>query len=393
MSHRAAIARQTAAGLHHFAAGPAVPVMVGFDGFVDSIIQVVDKRRDADRYEPVSTIERFGRKIVSAAGKSANYELVTTQDKLGGNGPIMANAMAAAGLAVTYIGALGYPSLHPVFEPLARRAEVYSVAEPGYTDALEFDDGKLMFGKYLSVSQLDWPQIEQVIDGGRFARIVDRSRLIAMVNWTMLAKIESVWIRLIDDILPNSTLETRNSKIVFVDLADPEKRADDDLLGALRLCTRIDEQVNLVLGLNLKESIQVAKVLGQPVEGKPEEAIESSAAAIRQALKLSGVVIHPRGAAAASVRNGAHLRGPDSDRAERSLTVSYAGPFVREPKLSTGAGDNFNAGFCLGLLAGLPVDQCLCAGTAASGYYVRHAASASLEQLAEFCQTLPRPEV
>ena len=40
--------------------------------------------------------------------------------KLGGNGPIMANALASLGLRVTYLGNLGYPNLHPVFPRFCR---------------------------------------------------------------------------------------------------------------------------------------------------------------------------------------------------------------------------------------------------------------------------------
>ena len=72
--------------------------LVGLDGFVDEIIAVVDKRFDDGRFEPIRTIAAFGAKIVAASGESSNYELVVTQRKLGGNGPIMANALARIGL-------------------------------------------------------------------------------------------------------------------------------------------------------------------------------------------------------------------------------------------------------------------------------------------------------
>ena len=78
---------------------------------------------------------------------------MVTQRKLGGNGPIMANALACLGLHVTYLGCLGYPEIDPVFRDFATRATVRSIAEAGHTDALEFDDGKLMLGK-----QSRWPR-------------------------------------------------------------------------------------------------------------------------------------------------------------------------------------------------------------------------------------------
>src|SRR5215204_2266468 len=132
---------------------------VGLDGFVDEIIAVVDKRLDGGRYEPVRTIGGLARKMAAAAGQSSNYELVVKQRKLGGNGPIMANALAAIGVAVTYIGNLGYPNLDPVFQPLADRAKVFSIGEPGHTDALEFEDGKLMFGKHQALKEVNWENL------------------------------------------------------------------------------------------------------------------------------------------------------------------------------------------------------------------------------------------
>ena len=78
---------------------PTLKATVGLDGFVDEIIAVVDKRQDFARFDPVKTIGALGAKITSAAGQSSNYELIVKQMKLGGNGPIMANALAAGGWA------------------------------------------------------------------------------------------------------------------------------------------------------------------------------------------------------------------------------------------------------------------------------------------------------
>ena len=106
------------------------------------------------------TIAQLAERLAAAAGRSTNIELVSQLTKLGGNGPIMANALASFGLKVTYLGILGYPNLHPVFADFAKRAEVHSIAEPGYTDALEFDDGKIMLGKHQSLKQMNWENIK-----------------------------------------------------------------------------------------------------------------------------------------------------------------------------------------------------------------------------------------
>jgi len=113
------------------AASPTVPginAFIGLDGFVDEILHVVDIRESAEKYQRLTTIARYAERLAAAAGKSTNVELVSQLTKLGGNGPIMANALAGFGARVTYLGNLGYPNLHPVFAEFARQAEVHSIA-------------------------------------------------------------------------------------------------------------------------------------------------------------------------------------------------------------------------------------------------------------------------
>jgi sugar/nucleoside kinase (ribokinase family) len=383
MSDRSAIARQAAAGIRQFAPhAPHVSVMLGFDGFVDSIIHVVDKRHSEDRFDRIPTIENFGQKILAAAGQSSNYELVTTQQKLGGNGPIMANAIASASVRVTYIGAVGYPALHPVFHELGDRAEVMGIADAGTTDALEFSDGKIMLGKYNHLLAVNDQNVRDMVGDDCFKQIIARSQLIAMVNWVMMAGTENIWRYLANEVLPNIPPQIAGRRrIIFLDLCDPQKRTTDDIRHALHTAASLQQHADVILGLNLSESSQIAAVLNISVPADAEAAIESTALAIREKLNLYCVVIHPRRGAAAARLTPAAVQ-----------SASFAGPFVAEPKLSTGAGDNFNAGFCLGELANLPLDQCLCTGTATSGFYVRNAYSPSLQDLADFCDKLPAPQ-
>src|SRR5437868_8443428 len=133
---------------------------VGLDGFVDEIFHVVNKRESAEKYVRLPTIAQLSERLAGAAGRSANLELVNQFTKLGGNGPIMANALASFGLKVTYLGNLGFPDLHPIFSDFAKRAEVHTIAAPGTTDALEFDDGKIMVGKHQSLKEVTWPNIQ-----------------------------------------------------------------------------------------------------------------------------------------------------------------------------------------------------------------------------------------
>jgi hypothetical protein len=281
---------------------------------------------------------------------------------------------------VTYIGNLGESSLHPVFNDFAEMATVHSIAEPGHTDALEFDDGKLMLGKHGSLRHVNQDTIDHQIGREKYVEIVRNTKFLGMVNWTMLTELNTIWEALINDVLP----QMDNDRYVFIDLADPSKRTKEDIAEAMELTKKLNTESKVVVGFNLSEAAQVAKVLGVCVpedDAAQKAAVEKIAIDLREALNVHCVCVHPREGAAAAIKTESGIE-----------SAIFKGPFVAKPKLSTGAGDNFNAGFCLGLLAGLPIDQCLCTGTGTSGFYVRNAHSPSLDELAAFCDDLPDPE-
>jgi sugar/nucleoside kinase (ribokinase family) len=350
---------------------PSMKALVGLDGFVDEIIAVVDKRHGHEAYDAVPTIERFNAKVAEAIGQSSNYELVVKQMKLGGSGPIMANALASLGMNVTYIGNLGYPEIHQVFRDFAKKAHVISIGDPGHTDALEFADGKLMLGKLTPLHEVTWDNLLARVGEAPLKHMIGQSKLIGMVNWTMLPHMSRIWARMLDEVIPNIE---RHQRKLFIDLNDPEKRTHEDILDAMKLLTRFQDQVDVILGLNLKESVEIADVLGLPGQSDPEGSIEEVAGAIREKLHLSCVVIHPRRSAAAAVEDH---------------SAHFPGPFVVKPKISTGAGDHFNAGFALGQVLGMSLEESLCVGVGVSGYYVRTAISPSAQELADFVAKLP----
>src|SRR5690242_9224718 len=241
---------------------------IGLDGFVDEILHMVDKRQSADSYTRLATIGQFAERMAGAAGRSTNVELVSQLTKLGANGPIIANALASFGLKVTYLGILGYPNLHPVFTDFSKRAQVYSIAEPGYTDALEFQDGKIMLGKHQSLRQMNWDNIKARFGQDKFTSHFGTATLVGFVNWTMLTAMSAIWEAVLKEICP--TLKGPRRKLFF-DLADPEKRTSEDILRALELITSFQKYFDVILGLNEKEGYEIGGKLGiTPGNHSPE---------------------------------------------------------------------------------------------------------------------------
>lgn len=333
-------------------------ILVGFDGFVDEIIHVVDKRKNPSEYQRIKDIKAFSERIAAVAGLSANIELVPTQTKLGGNGPIMANALIAQGQEVTYIGAMGKHFIHPVFREFADSCRtVVSLTEPGYTDALEFFDGKIMLGKMNNLVEVSYESLLEKMPEKEIADLLCDVQLVAFTNWTMLSNLNTI-LESFGRLMKKQSVKPR----VFIDLADPKKRTTEDIREVLKIIS--DLPCETVLSMNLSESTIISLVLGIK-----EEEILSRAVQIRNQMGIAGIVIHPVNGAAVAVKNE---------------SIWIEGPYTPKPKLTTGAGDNFNAGFCNSWLGGFEPGQCLALGVCTSGFYVRNGKSPSRAELLKF---------
>jgi hypothetical protein len=332
----------------------------------------VDKRDSADSFQRLATISQLAGRVAAAAGKSTNLETVNLVTKLGGNGPIMANALASFGLKVTYLGNLGWPNLHPVFADFAKHADVHSIAEPGHTDALEFDDGKVMIGKISSLNDVNWANIQSRYGRDKFAAQLTGADLVGFVNWTMLTYMGQIWEATLKEICPAIKGKRR---VMFFDLADPEKRKPDDIRQALKTIAEFGKFFDVILGLNEKEGYEIGEVLGLDTRDHSPDGLGRLAVEINRRVPVGTLVIHPVSYALA---------------VSQGVVSLVEGPFTPKPVITTGAGDHFNSGFCLGKLLGLDNAQSVLTGVTTSGHYVRTAQSPAIPDLAKMLRAWPK---
>ena len=190
------------------------------------------------------------------------------------------------------------------------------------------------------------------------------AELVSIVNWTMIPKMTSILVEIVDKIMPNlPPIDTRN---FFFDLTDPAKRSSQDLLEVLKVISRYQAYAEVTLGLNYNEALQVCETLGINGGDRDEESLCSICTEIRQKLEIACVVVHPTESAACATKDGAWWT---------------EGPFTENPKITTGAGDHFNAGFTSARLCGFSPLTSLALATCTSGYYVRTAQSPSTSQV------------
>jgi hypothetical protein len=344
-------------------------VVAGLDGFVDELIEVVDERQGLDAYRPVPTIARFAQLLAAAAGRSSLREIVVKRVDPGGCAVNLGDGLAHLGVGLDYFGTLGEPH-HPAFADFAahcRSCRSLGV-DPGHTLALEFHDGKYMLSSMSQLGDFTPDLLRARLADGEFARACAQAHLIALTNWTLYPHMTECWKLLQDQVF--AALPQR--PWFFIDLVDPRSRSRDDILAMLNVLSRFERFGPTILGGNLNESNVLANLLDIPQVHEEGPAVADQAAALRQKLQLREVAIH-------CIRGGA-VAADDG--------VAWTdGPYTPHPRKSTGAGDRYNAGYCLGRLLDLdPVSRCTL-GAGSSGYFVRNAHSGTLDQIADLLQT------
>jgi sugar/nucleoside kinase (ribokinase family) len=187
----------------------------------------------------------------------------------------------------------------------------------------------------------------------------------------MLTHMSDIWAAVLKEICPGMKGPRRK---LFIDLADPEKRTGEDIARALELIVAFQKHFDVILGLNEKESCEVGKNLGLKTNDHSPEGLQKLCQEIHLRIRVDSLVVHPTAYALASGQDGVSL---------------VAGPFTPRPKITTGAGDHFNSGFCLGKLLGFPTERCLLTGVATSGFYVRTGQSPSISDLAGLLRNWP----
>ncbi len=345
-------------------------VVVGFDGFVDEMISVVAERQSLQDFVPVPDIATFGGLICKAAGQSSLREIVVKAVHPGGCAVNMGDGLACLGIPVDAFATLGQPA-HPAFgEIMAQFRSCHSWGkEPGHTLAFEFKDGKLMFSSVSQLADFTAAHVEKLLADGSYATACAQAKVIALTDWTLYPHMTAVWRLLQEQVYSHLT----QRPAFFIDLVDPSSRSSADLRAMLDALPAFEANGPLTLGLNGNEANILARLFGLAASDDSPDAILAQAQALQSRLGVTEVVIHHvKYAAVANASDTAHLRGP----------------YCEKPKKSTGAGDRFNAGYCLGLLLQLDARSRLACACGSSGFFVRQARSATLPELADFLELI-----
>jgi len=346
---------------------PGKTALVGLDGYVDKIQHPV-QRQDSSGNVFYPTLESFGGKIREAAGKSAQIELFTQEVKTGGNAPIMANALGSLGIANTCLGTLGMPDIEPAFRAIHPDCVPLSVGKAAETNALEFDDGKLILSELSTFYELDW---KKVVDTLGMELIIEKTRgidLIAMVGLCNLPHAVDIWTGFLSDVVKP---RIHSRPFFFFDLADPSRKSDEDMSQLMKLMQAYANYGHVTLGINENEAILMSEFMRRfsGITQKADGNINETGKFIFSQLGIDQLVVHPVDSCYVFTDSSMH---------------QLQGNVVARPKVSTGGGDNFNAGFYRGILNGCSTEESMILAMAASGAYVQNGYSPARKDIKSY---------
>jgi hypothetical protein len=279
-------------------------------------------------------------------------------EKIGGNGPIMAESLAAKDVETCCAGAFGYPEIQSVFKPLEKICTLVSLEQAAFTLALEFTDSKLMLGETESFGRIDWQRIVSVMGEKEFLSHINKSQIIGFTNWSGLPKSNSI----LKGILQSFCPEPENKKkILFIDLADPSFKTEEQFAEFFVLLKELSEIFNITLAMNAKETVIVYNRFYRRQE---ETFSETMAQRLAEEMPVKEIVIHGTDWAIALEKGNPCMR----IKSRR----------IENPRVLTGAGDNFNAGYCLGKLCSLTLTSCLFLGSVSAALYITNGTPAGI---------------
>ncbi|MDR2477087.1 MAG: hypothetical protein LBD18_04795 [Treponema sp.] len=354
-------------------------VIVGFDGFIDTIEKPILKTgNENEQPEYFKTMEQFGAYISAQSHKSASIEMEVLDRRPGGNMPNFSRGIAALGIKPLCIGMLSGAdgTIDPVFSALP--GEKISYAPAGTAFALEFNDGKLFLAPRYTLDGSPWEHIEQSFSAhygasGYLDCCLENADLIACLNWSELAFTDKLWHDLYQKC---ASLFCRDKqKYLLFDLCDFTRRTSGELKNIISLVKKFAGLRTAVLSLNIHEALLLEeRILNKYRRGKDlsEDGMEELGSKIFTLADIDEIIIHSHHKSIAVTAEGVF----------GSMTT-----FCGSPAISTGAGDHFNAAYSFALLNKLSVKERLQFANFYAFTYITAGISQNIKGLREFNET------
>lgn len=338
-------------------------VFLGFDGFVDQILKPI-KTKAEEEVIPFRAMTEFSDYIHGKSGKSCSIDLQMLQEKIGGNMPIVANALGNLGCQAVCVGAMGYPEVNSIFHNMSANCKLISVSNPGYCNSLEFDDGKLMMATNTGVDCLDYEKIISSVDEETLISYFNGCDAAAFLNWGEMIRSNDIWEKILTQIMPRCNFITK--KIMMVDFSDFSKRNSSEVHKMIELLNGYERYFNITISLNKNELDLLSDYLGID---KGCDQLDDQIKTLSEHLTCHNFVVH-------LLESSKYVKDGEVYTITKEVII--------DPKIITGGGDNFNAGLLYGLLSGLDINRAIQMGSALSCLYVKNGRDVNVAELMDY---------
>lgn len=330
---------------------------VGFDGFVDTIVRPLRQSATKDTCaQNFQTIREFGEFLIEKAEKSCSIELLTEARQLGGNLPFLSRAAGGLGLDVSCIGMLGTPDMvESLFAKLP--CTLYPFAQPGQSTCMEFADGKVLMASDCTLPDDAWKLVLEATEG-KAPALFQEADLFALVNWSELSFAHDLWGHVLEEM---AGMPCDKERFGFFDLCDVSRRTVQELEDVLQLIGGFSAYRTTILSLNENEALVIGERLLQR-----EINLTEIAQKIRTVYGVDEVIVHTIHESILVTPRGMTRQATD---------------FVERPRISTGAGDNFNGASCFAAVMGLSDTDRVALANEFAHQYVSSGCSVSLHTL------------
>jgi hypothetical protein len=346
---------------------------LGFDACIDNLVRVVREKDGNDISSFFTSSNQFGEFLINMDNKSCGVELQTKLSKIGGNMVITSNALGNLGVKVDCAGTFGIPEILPVFREMSPNCSLLTIGETISATALEFNNSKVIMFDPGPYNHLTWQSIKDLLGIEKIKQLLSGKQLVSFLNWSEIENSSQIWEGVIDEILP-SIGQTGQKPYFFSDFSDCSRRSKPDIQNAIMLLGRFRNYFMVTLSLNQNEAGLIAGALDVDQSISDEEFVKL----LFTAVDVDTLVIHRTNDALAF----------DGVKYEKCDTF-----FCENPKILTGGGDNFNAGFCFALLNEFGLDKSLIIANAVSGLYVEKGVSPKVDDLIEFLKQKSEHEI
>ncbi len=330
-------------------------VFAGFDGYTDMLYSIV-KRDDGGQKEIYRQSGEFVENLRSTSGMSSEYQIMLKEERIGGNAPIMSIGMAAMGANVCCAG-LFNKQIERLRKGTQGRLKIYSLGEPAVTIALEFQDCKYMLADCSKLESVTYSNLVRIMGENAVREDILMADLIAAVNWSAVPALTEM----LEYIFQLETCHHKKKcRWLYLDLSDVRARETKELKKYFATVKQIKKYTGCQTCLSVNQNELNILIERYRVEGRQKIKM------LRRLLEVDEIIYHGL---------------KDAVFCSEDIYLKTEKNICEKPKITTGAGDNFNAGICVGKLLELSPEKQLKMGNKAAEFYVFHGYSAKLEDL------------